>query len=185
MVDEIVVGFEDAVREPVVAHKLPDVFDRIELGAFRRQRNDGDVGWHGEVCRGVPACLVNQEHGVRAGCHRLRDLGEMQVHRLGIAGGQDQGRALALLRADGTEDVGRSGALITGSARAGAALGPAPRDFVLLADPRLILEPNLYCLDSDRLVARDLFQARGEAFLKSSIAPAACAWWRGRAESLR
>ena len=30
MVDEIVVGFEDAVREPVVAHELPDIFDRIE-----------------------------------------------------------------------------------------------------------------------------------------------------------
>ena len=34
MVDEIVVGFEDSVREPVVAHELPDIFDRIELGAF-------------------------------------------------------------------------------------------------------------------------------------------------------
>ena len=34
MVDEIVVGFEDAVGEPVVAHELPDVFDRVELGDF-------------------------------------------------------------------------------------------------------------------------------------------------------
>ena len=32
MVDEIVVGFEDAVREPIVAHELPDVFHRVELG---------------------------------------------------------------------------------------------------------------------------------------------------------
>jgi hypothetical protein len=29
MVDEIVVGLEDAVREPVVAHELPDVFNQI------------------------------------------------------------------------------------------------------------------------------------------------------------
>ena len=28
------VGFEDVVREPVVAQELPDVFDRIELGHF-------------------------------------------------------------------------------------------------------------------------------------------------------
>src|SRR5262245_19424476 len=55
MVDEIVVGFEDAVREPVVAHKLPDVFDRIELGAFWRQRNDGDICGHEETGRQVPA----------------------------------------------------------------------------------------------------------------------------------
>ena len=30
-------SFEDVVREPVVAQELPDVFDRIELGAFWRQ----------------------------------------------------------------------------------------------------------------------------------------------------
>ena len=46
MVDEIVIGFEDAVGEPVVAHVLPDVLDRIELRAFRRQGDNGDVVWH-------------------------------------------------------------------------------------------------------------------------------------------
>ena len=35
VVDEIVVRFEDAVRQPVVTQELPDVFDRIELGTFR------------------------------------------------------------------------------------------------------------------------------------------------------
>ncbi len=44
MVDEIVVGFEDAVGEPVVAHELPDVFDRVELRRFGRQGENGDVG---------------------------------------------------------------------------------------------------------------------------------------------
>jgi hypothetical protein len=29
MVEDVVVGFEDAVREPIVAHELPDVLDRI------------------------------------------------------------------------------------------------------------------------------------------------------------
>ena len=38
MIDEIVVGFEDAVGKPVVAHELPDILDRIELGAFWRHR---------------------------------------------------------------------------------------------------------------------------------------------------
>ena len=103
----------------------------------------------------------------------LGDLGEVQVHRLGIAGGQNEGRTLALLRADGAEDVGRGGALIAGRTWACAALGPPACDFVLLADARLVLEPNFYCLDFDRLFARDFFQTRGEVFLKSSIAPAA------------
>ena len=102
-----------------------------------------------------------------------------------ITGRELQGRALAVFRADRAEDVGGSGALITGSARAGAALGPPAGDLVLLANTSLICEPDFYLVAVDRLLARDCVQARGEVFLKSSIAPSACAWWRGRAESLR
>jgi hypothetical protein len=109
----------------------------------------------------------------------------MQVHRLGVAGGQDQSDALALLGADSAEDVGRGGALIAGRAGAGTALRPAARDLVLLADARFVLEPNLYDFDVDRLFARNFVQASAEVFLKSSIAPSTWAWWRGRAESLR
>ncbi len=32
VVENILVGFEDPVREPVVAHELPDVLDRVQLG---------------------------------------------------------------------------------------------------------------------------------------------------------
>jgi hypothetical protein len=53
---------------------------------------------------------------------------------------------------------------------------PAARDLVLLADARFVLEPNLYGFDVDRPFARDFIQARGEVFLKSSIALAAWAW---------
>ena len=49
VIDEIIVRFEDAVGEPVIAHKLPDVLDRIELGAFRRQGDNGDIGRHDEA----------------------------------------------------------------------------------------------------------------------------------------
>jgi hypothetical protein len=44
VIDDIVVGFEDTVREPVVGHVLPDVFNGIEFRAFRRQGKNGDVG---------------------------------------------------------------------------------------------------------------------------------------------
>lgn len=67
VVDEIVVRFEDTVRQPVVAQELPDVFDRIELGTFRRQRHNGDVWWHDESRRQVPAGLIDQEYGVAPG----------------------------------------------------------------------------------------------------------------------
>ena len=50
VIDDIIVGFEDAVREPVVAHILPDIFDRVEFRAFRRQRDNGDVGGNEQSC---------------------------------------------------------------------------------------------------------------------------------------
>lgn len=109
------------------------------------------------------------------GRDRLGDLGEMQVHRLGIAGRQDQGRAFALFRADSAEDIGRGGPLVTGSAGAGATLCPSAGDLVLLADTSFICEPDFYLVDCDRPFARDCAQTRGEVFLKSSIAPAAWA----------
>lgn len=31
VVDDVVVGLEDAVRQPVVAHELPDGLDRVEI----------------------------------------------------------------------------------------------------------------------------------------------------------
>src|SRR5471032_851036 len=99
----------------------------------------------------------------------------MQVHGFGIAGGQDQSRTLSQLRADGSEDVGRCGSLIPRSARASAAFGPPAGDLVLLADTGLVLEPNFYLADVDCFFARDFIQARWELFLKSSIAPSACA----------
>ena len=175
VVDEIVVGFEDAIGEPIVAQELPDVFDRIELGTFRRQRHNGDVWWHDESRRQVPAGLIDQEYGVCAGRDGGGDLHQLQVHRLGVAGRQDQGCTLTLFRADGTKDVGGSGALVAGRTWARAALRPAAGDLVLLADTSLICEPDFYRVDADRLRTRDCVQARGEAFLKSSIAPAACA----------
>ena len=185
VVDEIVVGFKDAVREPVVAHELPDVFDGVEFRAFWRQRNDGDVGGNDEAGRQVPASLIDQEDGMGGGCDCFADLRKMQVHRLAVAGRQDEARALALLGADRAEDVGGGGTLVTRRAGAGATLCPAASDFVLLADAGLVGKPDFYRVAIDALLARDRLQTGGKAFLKSSIAPAACAWWRGRAESLR
>ena len=111
---------------------------------------------------------------MRAGLYGLGDLHEMQVHRLGIAGRQDQSCALALFRANGTEDVGGSGSLIAGRTGTRAAFRPAAGDLVLLTDAGLVGEPDFYLVAVKRLLARNGLQARGKAFLKSSIAPSAC-----------
>jgi hypothetical protein len=122
---------------------------------------------------------------VGAGRDNFGDLRQMQIHCFGVAGRKNQGSTFAILWADRAEDVGRGGALIARSAWASAALGPAAGDLILLADTSLICEPDFYLVTFERLLARDFIQARGEVFLKSSTAPAACAWWRGRADSLR
>jgi hypothetical protein len=99
----------------------------------------------------------------------------MEVHRLGVAARHDERRALAVLRADRAEDIGRGGSLVLRGARPRAAFAPAARDRVLLADAGLVGEPDLYGVGSDALFTPDLRQPCGETFLKSSIAPAACA----------
>ncbi len=38
VVDDVVGGFEEAVREPVIAHEFPHIFGRVELSASRWQR---------------------------------------------------------------------------------------------------------------------------------------------------
>src|SRR5262249_29438522 len=138
-----------------------------------RQRNDGDVCRHDEAGRQVPASLIDQEDGMGSGRDRFCDLCKMQGHRLAVAGPPGYGRAPSLLWADLAGGVGGSGTQMARRTGAGAALRPAASDFVLLADAGLVGEPDFYCVAVDALLARDRLQTGGEAFLKSSIAPAA------------
>ena len=39
LVEDVGVGYEDSVRQPVVAHELPDILDRIEFGHFAGSGN--------------------------------------------------------------------------------------------------------------------------------------------------
>ena len=56
----------------------------------------------------MPSGLVDDEYGVLAWSHFGGDFGEVQVHRLGVAGGQDERGSLAIAGADSPEDVGGS-----------------------------------------------------------------------------
>jgi hypothetical protein len=92
----------------------------------------------------MPSGLIHEQHRMGIVGNGLRDFGEVQVHRLGVAKGQYKPRALALSGADRSEDIGRGRTLIMGRRGARPPLGPAPRDLVLLADTGFILEPDLY-----------------------------------------
>ena len=118
MCDDVVVVLEDAVREPVVAHELPHILDRVQLGRPGRQFEERDVLWNIEFWRRMPACLVEQDDSVGAGIDFGADERKVLVHGMGVGIGHDQPRPLSLGRADGTEDVGPFGALILGRGRA-------------------------------------------------------------------
>jgi len=43
MVGDVVEGLEDLVREPIVAHKLPEIFLRVQFRAFGRQQDEREA----------------------------------------------------------------------------------------------------------------------------------------------
>ena len=144
-------------------------------GHLAGKRDQRDVGRDDQACP-RDASPPDRREARRA---RRRDLGgdfgEMEVHRLCIASWHDERRALAVLGTDRAEDIGRGGSLVFRGARARAALGPAAGDLVLLADARLVGKPDFYGAGIDAFFTPDLRQALRETFLKSSMAPAACA----------
>ncbi len=105
MVDDIVVGFEDTVREPVVADELPYVLDGVQFGRSRRQWDEGDVAWDFECLREVPACLIDDDDGMSARCHDSGDFLEMEGHGLGISPGKHVRGADAARGTNGTVRV--------------------------------------------------------------------------------
>jgi hypothetical protein len=98
----------------------------------------------------------------------------VKLHRFSVGERQGQRRARAPSRTDRSEQVGALVALIGGLAGPRSAPRPLPYKAVLLADPRLILEPDL-----DRFFRGDASQMgpqRGrKVFLNASIVRASCA----------
>jgi hypothetical protein len=90
----------------------------------------------------VPSGPVHQHDPMGSGSHGLCDFRQMQVHRGRVASGQHQGRALALLRADRPEDVGRARPLVVRGAGPGSPSRPAAGDLVLLTDTGFVLPPQ-------------------------------------------
>ena len=147
--DDVFVGFEDPVRQPVVAHELPDILHRVQLGRSWRQRQDGDVVGDRQLGRQVPTGLIDDQHRMGAGIDGGTDLDEVRRHGVGVAPGHDQPGAFPLRGTDRAEDIGPFGALVAGRPRARATSGPSACELILLADAGFILPPQLY-LDAFR-----------------------------------
>lgn len=173
VIDDVVVVREDAVRQPVVPHELPEVLDWVQFRRPRWQEHQGDVVRHLQLRRDVPAGLVENEHGVRTGIDGVADFGKVLLHRLGVAIGKDEASPLALFRADRTEDVGPHGALIMRGRRSGSSPRPSPSDLVLLAYSGFVGPPD-FEIRTGRAFCPDICQRGWEVFLKSS--PSSSFW---------
>ncbi len=112
----------------------------------------------------MPACLIEQDRRVPPRRDLFWDFGKMQAHRLSVTGRQNERRAHAVAWADGAKDIGRGRALISWRRGSGATPCPTPDDLVLLADARLVSEPDFYVAGIDAFLARWLPDGRGDFF---------------------
>lgn len=141
--DDSLVSFEDPIGEMVLAKKLPDVFDGIEFGTIGRKEQEAYVVRYQQLAAGLmPSGAVEDEDGVVPGLDLGGDLGQVQVHGLGIGVGQNQGGADVTSGAHGAEDVRPGVAGVLDPARPGALLGPNVGQGSLLPDTGLVLPPQ-------------------------------------------
>ncbi len=115
MIDDIVEGFEDPVREPVLSHELADVFLAVEFGCARRQRHERHIAWDLENLAAMPASLIEEHDHVRTwgdlGCNFV----EMELHGFAVARWQHEGGPGPVFGADSTEQVGLGGLIVSGA----------------------------------------------------------------------
>jgi hypothetical protein len=130
----------------------------------------------------VPSGAIQHNDGMGAGCDLRADFRKVQAHCVGIDMRQNQRRANAPVRTDGTEDVGPLVSLITRLAGTAARLRPDIGQAALPADDRFVLPPEF-----DRLAAsvggNGSPNQVGKVFLCAACASASCAGWRGRTET--
>src|SRR6516162_1700543 len=171
VIDDIVEGFENSVRQPVLSHELPDIFLAVELGRAWRELQERDVARNLEGLGAMPAGLIEEENSVSAPSDFGCDLIEVKLHSFGVASRQHEGGAGSAVGADRTEQIGRLGPLIVGGTGARAFHGPAVGQLVLLTHPHLILEPDFYrCVGCE--LRTDFRHTLGEVFLNASMASA-------------
>ena len=109
-----------------------------------------------------------------AGPDSAGDLVEMALHGVRVGPRHDDRRPGAARRADRAEEIGRAGAQVLGRPGPTAPPGPAPGQRVLLAEPHLVLEPELHRRPGGQAV-HDLRQPLGEElFLNASISSGSC-----------
>ena len=134
----------------------------------------------GQTLGDVPAGAIHEHDRVGVWRHGLAELVEHRLHGGGTHRGQDQGDAGIARRTDRAEQPDRLMAQVAHAAGAHAPLEPASADAAGLADPGLVLEPDLEPLGLG-MVAGDLGDQRRKFFLKRAWALRSASGGIGRA----
>src|SRR5271169_7232123 len=121
----------------------------------------------------MPAGLIENDDRMGTGGYSCGDLIEVKLHGFGIAERQNEGSAGSMFGTYRTKQIGRLGALIMSGSGTRALPGPAIGEFVLLADPHLVLEPDLYRC-AGRELGADFRHAVGKVFLNAAMASGSC-----------
>jgi len=128
----------------------------------------------------MPPGAIEQQDSVRAPGDHAGDFDEVKLHGLCVGVGQCERRAGSARGADRAEQPGALIALVGRLTRPRSASCPLADNPVLLADPGLVLEPDL-----DGLALPDAgqvgVQRDRKVFLNASTVRASWPGWRGRA----
>jgi hypothetical protein len=119
------------------------MFSAVEFRTCGRQRHHGEVFWDLELARGVPAGLVENDHGVCAGRDGMAYLFEVFAHGRSVGIRHDDRDTGVAAWANCAEQIGVLITLIFWLPWSGALLRPLVDERVLLSDPHFILEPHL------------------------------------------
>src|ERR1700722_17675367 len=128
----------------------------------------------------MPSGAIEQQDGVGALSDIARDLVEVKLHHVGVRIGQGESRSDTASRTDRAEQISVVVSLVSRLCGPRSAPGPLAHEAVLLADPGLVLEPDLdrRCLGD--ALEMSLQRAR-EVFLTAWRIRSSCAGCRGRA----
>jgi len=136
----VIVVIVKAQRKEALFQIEPHAFDRIELGAIGRQRNQRDVARHKERLAAVPAGPVYNKRDVLVLSDRRGEGVEEHLHARRVGVRQDQREIVVGAGLDGGVDVGVGVALVEQAPWAFAALPPDVADATFLPDACFVLE---------------------------------------------
>ena len=175
---QVVVVVVGAVGPVVATEVVPEVFDGVEFGASRRQRDQRQVLRRLELAAGVEAGLIPEHHHVHIGIDLVGELFKEGVDGLGVECGGEQADGLAGLGTGGAQDVEVLVAGLFDRRRTRTSSGPLAAQRALLAEAGLVLEPELDPLAG--MLGGGLRHKFGRFFLNASIAAGSFFSCRGR-----